>query len=179
MTEAQAERCRQQTLGQVSNPLYLFLLLSLSSQQSPTQSNITVKKRTVKPAEASSSITKTLLQSTAKPLTILVVDDSESSRKMTMKLLTMCGHSCHEAKDGYDALHTITDMCEGDRCNSGRVRATVDAVLMDHHMPLMSGKSRNVSLPFLPSSLPPFFSPCLVSPSIALYSELRRSTVYN
>lgn len=101
-----------------------------------------MKKRPAKSAETS-NIPKTLLNSDAKSLTILVVDDSETSRKITMKLLTMCGHRCQEAKDGYDALHTISSMCGGKCCKMGEAKAAVDAVLMDHHMPLMSGNSKH------------------------------------
>lgn len=101
-----------------------------------------MKKRPAKSAETS-NIPKTLLNSDAKSLTILVVDDSETSRKITMKLLTMCGHRCQEAKDGYDALHTISSMCGGECCKKGEAKAAVDAVLMDHHMPLMSGNSKH------------------------------------
>lgn len=119
--------------------------LPFLSFQKPSQSTIVAVSRTVKPAE-SSNITRAHLHSSAKPLTILVVDDSETSRKMTIKLLTKCGHHCHEAGNGHDALYTISGICEGNCCNRGSVKVSVDAVLMDHHMPLMSGNS-NSTLP--------------------------------
>lgn len=108
---------------------------------SQTSQSDTAKKRHAETA-ATCGITETALQSEKKSLSILVVDDSETSRKMTMKLLTMCGHRCLGSKDGYDALHTISGMCDWECCKRGKensARATIDAVLIDHHMPLMSG----------------------------------------
>ena len=93
-----------------------------------------------------------------KPLTILVVDDSETSRKMITRLLTISGHDCYEARDGNAAVNMIslsesrgskTD-CRGDKDKEfGIDSVTVDVVLMDNHMPGMTGTA---SFSFLSSS---------------------------
>lgn len=91
----------------------------------------------------------TINEDNMKPLTILVVDDSESSRKMITRLLTISGHDCYEARDGNAAVNMISmsefrgskSECDGDkeRGDCGLDSVTVDVVLMDNHMPGMTG----------------------------------------
>ena len=85
-----------------------------------------------------------------KPLTILVVDDSESSRKMITRLLTISGHDCYEARDGNAAVNMISmsesrgsksEFCGDKDRDFGMDSVTVDVVLMDNHMPGMTGTS--------------------------------------
>lgn len=59
-------------------------------------------------------------------LKILVVDDSESNRKLLCSLVNKSGHECDYAEDGREALHKLE---END----------YDLVFMDLQMPLMSG----------------------------------------
>ena len=100
-----------------------------------------------------------------KPLTILVVDDSESSRKMITRLLTISGHDCYEARDGNAAVNMISmsefrgskSESDGDkeRGDCGLDSVTVDVVLMDNHMPGMTGTTHSSALllPLLSFSL--------------------------
>ena len=78
------------------------------------------------------------LKNMTKPLSVLVVDDSETSRKMVVKLLKMRGHICYEAKDGAAAVEMISSLYGYDS-DLRPAFATIDAVLMDNHMPHLSG----------------------------------------
>lgn len=105
----------------------------------------------------------TVNEDSIKPLTILVVDDSESSRKMITRLLTISGHDCYEARDGNAAINMISmsefrgskSECYGDkeRGDCGIDSVTVDVVLMDNHMPGMTGTLHSSPLLLLPRYL--------------------------
>ena len=58
---------------------------------------------------------------------ILVVDDSPTTRHLLTAILQRQGHQCSEAKDGLDALHRLA------------IESRPDVVLIDWHMPGMSG----------------------------------------
>ena len=62
---------------------------------------------------------------------ILIVDDSKVNRVMLSRILTSKGHTCFDACDGAVAVQRYED-----RCQRGE---SVDVVLMDSHMPNMSG----------------------------------------
>ena len=64
----------------------------------------------------------------AQLVTVLVVDDAESIRKMVCSMLSFCGYHCVEAADGQQALHILKEAAE-----------PVDLVLTDIVMPEMGG----------------------------------------
>jgi signal transduction histidine kinase/CheY-like chemotaxis protein len=65
---------------------------------------------------------------------ILIVDDSQLSRKMLYKLLTEVGHTCEEADDGVNAVKAVKEKMTAE---SGK--KYYDAILMDFVMPNMDG----------------------------------------
>ena len=77
---------------------------------------------------------------------ILVIDDSSSCRKMIIKLLSLSGHLCVEAESVQAGIDVISKMMNKtydcshheheENCDSGNI----DVVLIDNHMPIMSGK---------------------------------------
>ena len=70
-------------------------------------------------------------QSAIRVLKVLVVDDSAMNRKMTRKMLEYLGHFVVEADDGEAAIELCkTTMKDG---------SMFDMILMDNHMPRMSG----------------------------------------
>lgn len=78
-------------------------------------------------------------------LTILIVDDTPTNRKMLKKLLTSAGHKVFEAVDGVDCLEQLDFRRDADTiykqgpfgCASSL--PPIDIVLMDEHMPRMEG----------------------------------------
>lgn len=78
-------------------------------------------------------------------LTILIVDDTPTNRKMLKKLLTSAGHKVFEAVDGVDCLEQLDFRRDVDTipkqgplgCASSL--PPIDIVLMDEHMPRMEG----------------------------------------
>ena len=70
------------------------------------------------------------------PLTILVVDDSYSNRKMLCYLLERLGHTVVEAEDGHEAVAEVmrSILNKGDPSIE-----QYDCVLMDYNMPKMNG----------------------------------------
>jgi hypothetical protein len=66
-----------------------------------------------------------------KPLLILVADDSQSNRKMMIRLLENRGHTCIDAVDGADALKKFKA--------SVREELPFDLILIDDEMPVMDG----------------------------------------
>jgi CheY-like chemotaxis protein len=78
------------------------------------------------------------LLSWEKGLSILIVDDAASNRKMLKKLLLSCGHNVFEAKDGIECLELLdysTDSSSGANSGIGKI----DVLLIDDHMPRMDG----------------------------------------
>ena len=79
------------------------------------------------------------------PRKILVIDDSSACRKMIMKLLSLSGHQCIEAESAQAGIDVISRMMNDtvncshhvheDNCDCGNI----DVVLIDNHMPHMSG----------------------------------------
>ena len=64
-------------------------------------------------------------------LSILVVDDALSNRKLLSRLLTKAGHRCDLAEDGKVALQNVKEkMACGDR---------YDTLILDYEMPVMNG----------------------------------------
>ena len=98
-------------------------------------------------------------------LHILVVDDSDMTRKMVMRKMCSLGHTCVEAADGVQAVSMVLQSLVGSNLPSGKFdlsrvdersgsassrappvstasatgRSTIDLVLMDNNMPLMTG----------------------------------------
>ena len=62
--------------------------------------------------------------------TVLVVDDSDMSRRMICRLLSSRGVVCVEAVDGQDAVEKV---------RAAMARRTYDMVLMDYEMPILNG----------------------------------------
>jgi CheY-like chemotaxis protein len=67
----------------------------------------------------------------------LVVDDSLPNRKMLVRLLERCGHTCLSANNGKEAV----DMIDADYVAAIRDRnhIPIDSILMDYEMPIMNG----------------------------------------
>ncbi len=81
-------------------------------------------------------------------LTILVVDDSDMTRKMVMHKLRMLGHACLEADDGLQAVSTVLKSLLGSGIGSMSSLGSdyssshgkaIDLVLIDSSMPRMVG----------------------------------------
>ena len=62
---------------------------------------------------------------------------------MVMRLLKMQGHICYEAKDGAAAVEMISSLY-GYNSDPKPAFATIDAVLMDKHMPHLTGTQHTV-----------------------------------
>eukprot|EP00977_Amphora_coffeiformis_P023630 scaffold13866_cov175-Amphora_coffeaeformis.AAC.1 len=72
------------------------------------------------------------------PRHILVVEDSDSSRKMLIRLLERSGHSCIPAANGQDAREIVrSDMQDAQK--SADNHTPIDTILMDFEMPLLRG----------------------------------------
>lgn len=56
----------------------------------------------------------------------LIVDDSNAFADMTEKILKSCGYECERAKHGKDAVEKL-------------LNSSYDYILLDSHMPVMSG----------------------------------------
>jgi signal transduction histidine kinase/CheY-like chemotaxis protein len=70
--------------------------------------------------------------------TVLVVDDSPSSRKMVCRLLKLAGYETHQACDGVECLEMFASLT--------RRGVTIDLILMDFEMPNMNGPSATKEL---------------------------------
>jgi CheY-like chemotaxis protein len=70
--------------------------------------------------------------------TILCVDDSVTSRKIMMRILTRIGYTCFEACDGENCLKVYDNLVKDS--------VTIDAVLMDYEMPRMNGPTATIEL---------------------------------
>jgi CheY-like chemotaxis protein len=78
------------------------------------------------------------LLSWEKGLSILIVDDAASNRKMLKKLLLSCGHNVFEAKDGIECLELLD--CSSDSSSGANSKiGKIDVLLIDDHMPRMDG----------------------------------------
>ena len=71
-------------------------------------------------------------------LNILIVDDSQPSRKILAQLLGLAGHMCTQADDGLAAVTEISLMMMK-REEGEQMHTQYDAVLMDSRMPKMNG----------------------------------------
>lgn len=76
--------------------------------------------------DATPHATAVATQTPARPLRVLVADDSDSARALLKALLEHMGHTVHEARDGVEAV----EVCRG---------AAPDVVLMDVTMPRLDG----------------------------------------
>jgi CheY-like chemotaxis protein len=65
-------------------------------------------------------------------LNIFVVDDSNTKRKLCMRLLECHGHTCIGACDGKEAVTLVTDSLQ----NNG---SPFDCILLDYEMPTTNG----------------------------------------
>lgn len=80
----------------------------------------------------------------SQPLSVLVVDDSETARALTRHMLSFEGHEVHEARDGKDALRKLEQ------------GLYVDMILLDLNMPRMNGLQLMEAVPGLVSRTPVF-----------------------
>lgn len=69
---------------------------------------------------------------------ILVVEDSDFSRKMLIRLLERSGHLCIPAANGQDALETVRSDLQNAKANPDD-HNPIDTILMDYEMPLLWG----------------------------------------
>ena len=107
---------------------YNFFLISGDRRSTATEP----KGESVKKGIVGATVTQIFQQeSNVKTLNVLVVDDSSTNRKMTRKMLEYLGHKVVEADDG-DAAIEIYKTCVADGI-------APDMILMDNHMPRMSG----------------------------------------
>ena len=68
---------------------------------------------------------------------ILVADDSRPNRKMLVRLLERCGHTCVAVENGSEAVKEMAaDMAAA---SSTVDHVAVDTILMDYEMPIMNG----------------------------------------
>ena len=65
---------------------------------------------------------------------ILIVDDSSSTRKMMNRLLNNYNYNCIEAKDGSEAVDIVREKM---KCDD--IRKLFHVIVMDYQMPLMDG----------------------------------------
>jgi CheY-like chemotaxis protein len=75
----------------------------------------------------------------ASTLSILLVDDGEVNREITVRMLASRGYACDSAPDGRKAL----DLCRGKR---------YDLVFMDCHMPGLDGYQSSTLIRELPGT---------------------------
>ncbi|CAJ1945523.1 unnamed protein product [Cylindrotheca closterium] len=68
---------------------------------------------------------------------ILVAEDSDSSRKMLIRLLERAGHTCVPASNGKEAVECIKKDMKCTSYDPGHI--PIDCVLMDYEMPLLRG----------------------------------------
>mmetsp|Transcript_23050 Transcript_23050/g.37644 ORF Transcript_23050/g.37644 Transcript_23050/m.37644 type:complete len:322 (+) Transcript_23050:148-1113(+) len=68
-------------------------------------------------------------------LSILVVDDVETNRKLLSRLLERGGHQCHMAENGEVAVKMIQE----NMSTSGGDEGLYDCVLIDYEMPVLNG----------------------------------------
>jgi signal transduction histidine kinase/CheY-like chemotaxis protein len=86
---------------------------------------------------ASLTLTSSQQEPVFKPRRILVVEDSDSSRKMLVRLLSRAGHTCVMAVNGQDAVHAMATDLAATADNPSHV--PFNTVLMDFEMPLLNG----------------------------------------
>lgn len=78
-------------------------------------------------------------------LHILVVDDSQTNRKLCMRLLEKHGHTCLGASDGKEAVEMVkASMRQGAK--------SFDSILLDYEMPIMNGPDACEEIRMLGSS---------------------------
>ena len=117
----------------------LDMTISVSSKHSSSGRNVASKDVTIKEFAFSTLLScPQPRKAEALSLRILIVDDTTSTRKITMKLLTKMGHQVEEACDGLDFLKRLglgTDGQKFDVLQDG----SFDVILMDDSMPNMCG----------------------------------------
>jgi len=64
-------------------------------------------------------------------VSVLIVDDSDLSRKMLNRALERRDYSCEEAEDGLQAVALVQSAIAASR--------RIDVILMDYEMPIMNG----------------------------------------
>lgn len=93
------------------------------------------------------SNSQTNVAGTVRPLRILVVDDSQTSRKMLVKILKMRGNFCDEASDGLEAITKCKNKLDQISVTPSNLMVAdfeqssimYDCILMDSIMPNVSG----------------------------------------
>ena len=74
--------------------------------------------------------------SDAAQLRILLADDSKVNRRMTARLLESMGHTCIEVSNGAEAVTLFSDSAS----------RPFDCIILDNHMPVMTGKEASRKL---------------------------------
>ena len=74
--------------------------------------------------------------SDASHLRILLADDSQVNRKMTARLLESMGHICTEAANGVEAIQRYSNAASN----------PFDCIILDNHMPVMTGREASKQL---------------------------------
>lgn len=122
----------QQSTLHISNKDSVTMLVSSLRPAEPEP----VKENTVRPPAI---IVKREPRRWERGLSILIVDDTVTNRKMMKKMLTVAGHKVYEAVDGVDCLEKLDFAVDGAKGDHSTLGATIDIVLMDEHMPRMNG----------------------------------------
>jgi CheY-like chemotaxis protein len=118
-------------VGYLNNPEQLRKLSSVSDFE-----DISFRETELKDDDSCSALSSSVT-SNKNPVkravveTILCVDDSTASRKVTVRMLKHLGYECYEAVDGANGIETFRSLTE-----NGIV---IDAILMDFEMPNMNG----------------------------------------
>ena len=75
---------------------------------------------------------------------VLVAEDSASSRKMLIRLLSRAGHECIPAANGQEAVDAIKKDMAKTKADPSHI--PIDTVLMDYEMPLLRGPEASVEI---------------------------------
>ena len=111
-------------------------LLGASIDPAPEQIvSLTEKEREQRP-KLSPALLPLLRNDRSRALHFLIVDDVLMNRRMVRRVLSSCFHAVSEATDGRDCLKVLEEITSAG--------GTVDVVLMDSSMPIMTGERNQV-----------------------------------
>ena len=119
-------------VGYLNGPIQLHQVSSISEYEDIAFSDVEPKEdEDASCSGLSSSVSGTKNAVKGSVRTILCVDDSNTSRKVTMRMLRLLGYECYEATDGLNGIEEFKSLTE-----KGVV---IDVILMDFEMPNMNG----------------------------------------